>query len=133
MHGSTWWYNGANRPAASHSADQCDMCYDGATLAPFRNAQEATDALAWAVSIYSDSFWFGYSMEPGGCQARGERSRGLGTAIWWQLVALAVCLEVVLLLRQPRCKRGQTPRRQTCTPERSHCCSQRPRGAGVLS
>ena len=66
--GSTWAYNGWNRPAAWHSADQCDLCYDGATLAIFRTQAEKTAMVdQWALTLYNDVFWFGYSIEPGGC------------------------------------------------------------------
>jgi hypothetical protein len=64
--GSTWKYNWANQPTAYNSADQCDLCHDGSTLAVFRTDTEKKDIVdTWAFSLSRQAFWFGYSMEPG--------------------------------------------------------------------
>ena len=66
QHGSTWWYNPSNAPTGYNSADQCDLCHDGATLATFRTDKEKIDMVdGWAMKISNDEFWFGYSIEPG--------------------------------------------------------------------
>jgi hypothetical protein len=71
--GSTWAYNPYNQPAAWNCADQCYLCYNGATLAVFRTQQEKKEIVDdWALKIYNAPFWFGYSIEPGGLLERRQ-------------------------------------------------------------
>lgn len=76
--GSTWWYNWANRPTGYDSADQCDLCRDGATMATFRTSQEKSEIVdTWAFGLSQQPFFFGYSIEPGTVFLHLEVCKGL--------------------------------------------------------
>jgi hypothetical protein len=100
MFGSTWWYNGWNRPSVWHCADQCDLCYEGATLATFRTqAEKVAMADNWAFTLYNDNFWFGYSMEPGGVARAGKAQHTL----WRRVLRQQHTLNLLCCLASPLC------------------------------